>query len=314
MAKKFELKKPVLKRVAYYQGCSLEGLAGEYDLSTRAVCAALGIELVEIPDWNCCGSTPAHSLDPVLSAALAGRNLAIAAGQGCDTVMTPCPGCLKSLKGALKVYNDPDKREAFLDVLGMEFDGDIRAVSILQLLFEDIGAELIQKSVKRPMTGHVVVPYYGCLLTRPASEMEFDDPENPVSMDRLIAALGAKVPDFPYKTECCGATFGVTRNKVVGKLGGRILDMALRLGAEAVAVACPLCQQNLDLRQAQVDRHWKRTFDLPVVYITQLIGLALGIEPKALGLNKLFVNADGLLEDLSGEASEDCEGARLSAV
>jgi len=290
-----------MKRVAYYQGCSLEGLAHEYDLSTRAVCEALGIELVEIPDWNCCGSTPAHSCDPLLSAALAGRNLAIAAGLGCETVMSPCPGCVKSLKGALEVYENPKHRSAFLEVLGMEFDGRIKAFSVLQLLYEHVGAKGLEQKIRRPLTGHVIVPYYGCLMTRPAAFAQFDDPENPVSMDRLIEATGARVPDFPYKTECCGATYGVTRNEIVGKLSGRILDMAARLGAEAVAVACPLCQQNLDLRQAQVDRYWNCTFDLPVVYLTQVIGLALGIDPKALGMNKLFVNADTLLRDLSAE-------------
>lgn len=286
-----------MKRIAYYPGCSLEGLAGEYDLSTRAVCEALGIELLEIPDWSCCGSTPAHSRDPLLSAALAGRNLAIAARRGCDVVMTPCPECLKSLKGALEIYKDLGKRSAFLEVLGMDFDGRIEAVSVLQLFYEEVGMEALRQRILRPLTGHVIVPYYGCLLTRPAAAAQFDDPENPISMDRLIEATGATVPDFPFKTECCGATFGVTRNEIVGKLSGRILDMALRLGAEAVAVACPLCQQNLDLRQAQVDRYWKRTFHLPVVYITQVLGLALGIDSKALGIDKLFVDAGCLLKD-----------------
>ncbi len=284
------------RRVAYYQGCSLEGLAHEFDSSTREVCAALGIELVEIPDWNCCGSTPAHSLDPVLSAALSARNLAIAAKGGADLVMTPCPGCLKSLKGALEVYEDDTHRQNLLDVLGMPFDGKIKAVSVLQLLYEQVGVEAVARRVVRPLTHHAVVPYYGCLLSRPAAFAQFDDPENPVSMDRLLEAVGATVPDFPYKTECCGATYGVTRNEIVGKLSGRILDMALRVGAEAVAVACPLCQQNLDLRQGQLNRYWKRSFDIPVVYITQIIGLALGIDPKKLGMNKLFVDAGRLLE------------------
>jgi len=292
------------RRVAYYQGCSLEGLAHEFDTSTREVCAALGIELVEIPDWNCCGSTPAHSLDPVLSAALSARNLAIAVQEGADVVMTPCPGCLKSLKGSLEVYHDQDERQKFLDILGMPFDGKVKAISVLQLLYEDVGPDAIRKRVVRPLTDHALVPYYGCLLSRPAHFAQFDDPENPISMDRLMEAVGASVPDFPYKTECCGATYGVTRNEIVGKLSGRILDMALRLGAEAVAVACPLCQQNLDLRQGQLNRQWKRNFDIPVVYITQIIGLALGIDPRKLGLHKLFVDAGVLLEKRGPETTQ----------
>lgn len=286
--------------MAYYPGCSLDGLASEYDASTRAVCRALGIELVEIPDWNCCGSTPAHSCDPLLSGALAGRNLAIAERMGLDIVMTPCPGCLCSLKGALHMHGEPGEREGFLQVLGMPFEGRVQAVSVLQLLHEALEAGLFEGKIVNPLTGRVIAPYYGCLLTRPAAFARFDDPENPVSMDRLLEATGATVPDFPGKTECCGATYGVTRNQVVAELTGRILDMALNVGAQAVAVACPLCQQNLDLRQSQVERYWKRRFNLPVVYLPQLLGLALGIPPDRLGLEKLMVNADFLLEPPPG--------------
>ncbi len=303
-----------LKRVAFYPGCSLEGLAIEYDHSTRAVCEALNIELVEIPDWNCCGSTPAHSLDQGLSAALAGRNLAIAAEQGCSAVMTPCPGCLKSLKGAGEAYHNPQTRASFLELLGMPFDGQVRAISLLQLLAEEVGSDALQRAVRRPLKGRVIVPYYGCLLTRPADLAQFDDPENPVTMDRLIEATGATVPDFPLKTECCGATYGVTRNKIVGKLSGRIMDFALQLGAHAIAVACPLCQQNLDLRQGQVDRFWKRSFNLPIVYFTQVIGLALGIDPKTLGLDKLFVDAGSLLPSLDEEEDGTEENMKFSAL
>lgn len=292
-----------MKRVAYYKGCSLEGLAAEYDRSTHAVCEAFGIELVEIADWNCCGSTPAHSYDPLLSAALAGRNLAIAADQGCDTVMTPCPGCLKSLKGAQETCEDQQQRKAFVDLVGRDVDG-LKAVSLLQLLYEEVGPEALKKAVRRPLTGHVIIPYYGCLLTRPAERAKFDDPENPVSMDRLIEATGATVPDFPYKTECCGATYGVTRNDFVGKLSGRILDMAVRLGAEAVVVACPLCQQNLDMRQDQINKYAKSSFNLPVPYISQVIGLAMGMEPKMLGMDKLCVPPDILFEQRHAEDGE----------
>lgn len=292
------------KSVAYYQGCSLEGLAIEYDRSTRAVCEALDVELVEIPDWNCCGSTPAHSYDPLLSAALAGRNLAIAEKLGCETVMTPCPGCLKSLKGTLQAHQNHEEHDAFIDLLGMPFTGHIKAISVLQLLYETIGPDLIAQRVVFPLTDLVIAPYYGCLLSRPAQFAQFDDPENPISMDALLKATGAMVVDFPYKTECCGATYGVTRNEIVGRLTGRILDMALSLGAQAIAVACPLCQQNLDLRQSQVNRYWKRRFDIPVLYITQLLGLAIGIDPKRLGLDKLFVDAASITQVLNAHAEE----------
>jgi heterodisulfide reductase subunit B len=289
------------KRIAYYPGCSVAGTAVEFDQSTRALCAALGIELVEIPDWNCCGSTPAHSYDPLLGAALAGRNLALAEEMGLDVVMTPCPSCLKALKGALREYEE--KQHAFLNILQMPFSGQIRAISVLQLLYEDIGTKTIREQIRYRLTNKVIVPYYGCLLSRPPEFAQFDDPENPISMDELLHEMGASVPEFPYKTECCGAAYGVTQNHIVGKMTGRILDMARRLGAHAVAVACPLCQQNLDLRQSQVNRYWHTTFQMPVVYITQLLGFALGIDPKKLGINKLFVSAD----DLFTETSEQLE-------
>lgn len=272
-------------------------MAEEFDQSTRVVCKALGIDLVEIPDWSCCGSTPAHSYDPLLGGALAGRNLAIAEAEGFDTVMTPCPSCLKSLKGALKVFRE--KTKPFEEILRMPFSGNTRIISVLELLYEDIGVAAIQARVQRPLEGTLIAPYYGCLLTRPAEFARFDDPENPISLDDLLHAIGASVPDFPYKTECCGAAYGVTENKIVGKLTGRILDMAKRLNADGLAVACPLCQQNLDLRQSQVDRFWRRTFNLPVVYITQLIGYALGIDPKKLGLKKLFVSTQPLFRKRS---------------
>ena len=290
-----------VKRVAYYPGCSLEALASEYSASTRAVCKALGIELVDIPDWNCCGSTPSHSYDELLGAALSGRNLALAEDLGVDTVMTPCPGCLKALKGAQMVHADPARRDAFLEILGTPFAGGLKTVSVLQLLYEGVGIEAVRARVVRPLTGLKIIPYYGCLLSRPANFAQFDDPENPISMDRLLEAAGAVVPDFPYKTECCGATYGVTRNEIVGRLTGRLLDMAERLEASAVAVACPLCQQNLDLRQAQVNRRNKRNFDIPVLYITQLLGLAMGIDSHELGLDKLFVSPDRLLRSVVGQ-------------
>jgi heterodisulfide reductase subunit B len=285
------------KSIAYYPGCSVEGMAEEFDRSTRAICKALDIDLVEIPDWSCCGSTPAHSYDPMLGGALAGRNLALAEAEGLETVMTPCPSCLKSLKGALEVYRE--KTADFLDILQMPFSGHTRVISVLQLLYENIGVQTIQAQVQRSLAGTAIAPYYGCLLTRPAEFARFDDPENPISLDELLQAIGASVPDFPYKTECCGAAYGVTENRIVGRLTGRILDMAQRVNADAIAVACPLCQQNLDLRQSQVDRFWRRTFNMPVIYITQLIGYALGIDQKKLGFEKLFVSAEKLFQERS---------------
>ncbi|WP_123289688.1 CoB--CoM heterodisulfide reductase iron-sulfur subunit B family protein [Desulfosoma caldarium] len=279
--------------VAYYPGCSLEGLAVEYDLSTRSVCHALGLSLVELEDWNCCGSTPASLYDPMLSATLAGRNLLLAQRARLKTVMTPCPGCLKALKGAIKAH--ALHSEAFEEALGHPYEGTVRAVSVLQLLYEKVGPNTLAHAVRWPLDGLSVVPYYGCLLTRPERSAQFDDPENPVSMDLLLEALGCVVPHFPFKTECCGATSGITRADVVARLSGRLLDMARRSGAQAIVVACPLCQQNLDLRQAQAEKAMRSRFGLPVLYLTQIIGWALGLPEQDLGLGKLVVSPFGVL-------------------
>lgn len=273
--------------VAYYPGCSLQGLAVEYDLSTRSVCRALGLSLVELEDWNCCGSTPASLYDPRLSATLAGRNLLLAQKARLETVMTPCPGCLKALKGAIKVHTLDAK--AFESALQHPYEGTVRAISVLQLLYEKVGPHALAQAVQWPLDGLSVVPYYGCLLTRPQASAQFDDPENPVSMDHLLQALGCSVPHFPFKTECCGATSGITRRDVVARLSGRLLDMAQRTGAQAIVVACPLCQQNLDLRQAQAEKAMGGRFGLPVLYLTQVIGWALGLPEQDLGLGKLVV-------------------------
>lgn len=295
------------RSIAYYPGCSVEGTAKEFDESTQEVCRALGIKLWEIPDWNCCGSTPSHIYDPLLSAAISGRNLAICESHGFDKVMTPCPGCLKALKGSLEVYNDPSKREDFLEILGRPFGGRIKAVSVVQFLIEDVGLDEIESRVVMPLEGIKIVPYYGCLLTRPPGYAQFDDPEQPTSMDQLLEAVGATVPHFPFKTECCGATYGVLRKDIVGRLTGRILEMARNVGADAIAVACPLCQQNLDLRQGQVERYSGDSFQIPVIYITQIIGLAFGIEPKKLGFHRLAVSAGKIvsrIKELSGSTTD----------
>uniref|UniRef100_A0A832A2C8 Heterodisulfide reductase subunit B n=1 Tax=Desulfacinum infernum TaxID=35837 RepID=A0A832A2C8_9BACT len=286
---------PMNDRVAYYPGCSLEGLAVEYDVSTRAVCRALGLSLVELNDWNCCGSSPASLYDPMLSATLAGRNLLLAQEARLDTVMTPCPGCLKALKGAIKTRDAHP--QALAQALGRPLSERVHAVSVLQLLYEKVGPGALAQAVRRSFDGLPVVPYYGCLLTRPQAVAGFDDPENPVSMDRLLEAVGCAVADFPFKTECCGATSAMTRSDIVVRLSGRLLDMARRLGARAIIVACPLCQQNLDLRQAQAEKAMGTRFGIPVFYLTQVIGWAVGLPAQDLGLDKLIVPGKGVLPD-----------------
>jgi heterodisulfide reductase subunit B len=283
-------------RYAYYPGCSGLGTSREYETSTRAVCEALGMELVEIPDWNCCGSTPAHTVDHKLSCALAGRNLAQAELiEGATAILTPCPSCLTNLKTASLRLRDPEFAKGVNKLLERPIRSSLPVKSVLQAIYEDVGADALGPKVFKWLTGLKLAPYYGCIMNRPPEVMEFDDHENPVAMDRLMEAVGAEVTPFPLKVECCGASYGVARQDMVERLSGKLLDLAALGGATAVVTACPLCQMNLDLRQDQINSANRTNHDMPVFYFTQLLGLALGVDAKALGMDKLAVSPRAVL-------------------
>lgn len=289
--------------LGYYPGCSGLGTSMEYDRSTRAVCKSLSVPLEDVADWNCCGSTPAHTVDHGLSTALSARNFAQAEDQGLDHLVTPCPSCLKNLRTALVRMEDEafkKKAEALMD-RSLKREHTVR--SVLQVLAEDLPEGTIAGKVSRLLTGLKVVPYYGCLMNRPADLMRFDDVENPTSMDRLMETLGATVLPFPLKVECCGASMGIPRNDAVTRLSSKLLNLAASLGAEAIVVACPLCQMNLDLRQGQINDANGTKHNIPVFYYTQLLGLALGLPEAELGFDKLAVDPKPLLADLSARAA-----------
>jgi heterodisulfide reductase subunit B len=284
---------------AYYPGCSGLGTSKEYERSTRAVCKALFVKLVDVPDWSCCGSTPAHTVDHVLSAALSARNLAKVEAMSHETVLTPCPSCLTNLRTANHRMEKPEFRERANKLLDAPFKGAVEAKSILQALREDVGLKMIAASTIKPLKGLKVAPYYGCIMNRPPELMKFDDSENPMAMDDILTAMGAEVVPFPLKTECCGGSFGVARRDVVAELSGRLLSVAKRAGAEAMVTACPLCQMNLDLRQGQAASAKQETFDFPVFYFTQLMGLALGVSEAELGFDKLCVSPGRVLDAIA---------------
>jgi len=287
--------------IAYYPGCSGLGTSKEYDTSTRAVCAALGLSLVDIPDWSCCGSTPAHTKDHTLSAALSARNLQLVADMGLKAAATPCPSCLTNLRTA----NHRVEAEAFKakvnKLLDEPYGGDVNAISVLQALVETVGLDTIASAVRTPLKGLKVACYYGCIMNRPPELMAFDDCENPMAMDNILTALGATVVPFPLKVECCGASYGIPRPDVTAKLSGKLLEAAVGVGADMVAVACPLCQMNLDLRQGQVNRAMGTSYAIPVPYFTQLMGVALNIPDAEIGFGKLNVDPRPVLSKaLSG--------------
>jgi len=282
-------------RYAYYPGCSLHSTAREYDASTRAVAKVAGVELVEIPDWNCCGASSAHVTDPFLGFALPARTLAQGEEMGMD-ITAPCAACYGRLTAAKEeAHRHPDLVRRFEAATGRKFTGRSRVLNVLELLGEPKVAAAIAAGVPKPLEGLKVAPYYGCLLVRPPKVTHFDNTERPVTMDRLLESVGATAVDFPFKTECCGASLGITRVDLTIELAARIMEAAKRAGAEAVAVACPLCQTNLDGRQAAAGVKRRDKYGLPIYYITQLVGLALGCRPSELGLGRHLTDTMSLL-------------------
>jgi heterodisulfide reductase subunit B len=286
-------------KYAYFPGCSLESTAWDYDRSTRAVCRQLGIELEEIPNWVCCGSTPAHSSNASLAVALPVLNLQKAQGMG-HPVLTACASCYARLRTANhQVRSETAERERAERITGKPYAGDVEVLHLLDVLVNRFGLDGIRHKVQRRLSGLRVACYYGCLLSRPPEVVAFDNAENPTCMDDLVSVTGAAPVLWPYKTECCGASLSITQSKVVGRLGRKLLLMAREAGAQCIVVACPLCQLNLDLRQSDAAKAGDDIPATPVLYVTQLLGLALGIPAEDLGLDALSVSADSLLSDIS---------------
>jgi len=277
-------------KIGFYPGCSLTGSSREYNESVVAVAKALDIELVEIKDWNCCGATAAHAMNEELSLSLPARIMALAEEQGLTDVVVPCAACYNRLKVTQHELEDDAKRIRVVDILKMPYQGSSRIINVLQLL-EMYGAENIKAKITRPFA-HKVACYYGCLLVRPHSILKFDRVEDPQSMDTLIKLIGGTTLDWAFKTECCGAGFSVSRTDLVAKLSGNILKDAADREAEALIVACPMCQSNLDMRRAAINNTLETPSDIPVIYITQAIGLAFGLSAKELGLKRHFVTVE----------------------
>ena len=287
-------------KTGYFPGCSLHSTAKNFELSTQAVCRTLEVQLTEIPDWNCCGSTPAHQTNHLLALALPARNLALAEQAGMKEVMAPCAACFNHLRTAeLQCAADKETNSRVEEAIEMKFNNSVHVMNILELLVDRVGIDKISKKVKRPLKGLRVAPYYGCMLTRPAKIAQFDHPINPTSMDNLLEALGADVVPWGAKTECCGAAHVLTRPEVVIELSGRIIYEAKDTGADAVATACPMCMSNLDLRQNAMTKATGKEAKVPILYITELLGMALGISQNELGMRKHVVSTSAVLAKIS---------------
>jgi heterodisulfide reductase subunit B2 len=278
----------------FFPGCSLDGTARDFNRSTLAVAAKLGLDLPELKDWTCCGSTAAHSTDPLLADALPAKNLAAANGH---TVAVACAACYSRLKTANhRIAGDSAVRAKVAQVVGSDYDGRTPVRHLLEILCRDIGRSRIAAAIRRPLIGLKVACYYGCLLARPPEVTNFDDAENPTLMDQLLETAGATPIDWPHKTECCGAGYSITDVSIVLKLSSEILSMAKLAGADCIATACPLCQLNLDLRQKDIEARFGRRYSLPVFYFTQLLGLAMGCSAGEVSLGSLVVEPRAVLE------------------
>ncbi len=300
-------------KLGYFPGCSLHATAREYDESLRAVAAAIDQDLAEIDDWACCGATSAHATNHLLSVALPARTLALAEEQGMTDVLAPCAACYSRLATAAhEIQGDPALHERVRGVLERPFGNTVRVVSILQFLAGLTDA--LPNRRTRPLTGLRVACYYGCLLVRPPDVVQFDDPEQPSSMEKVVTALGATPVAWNRRLDCCGAGLSLARTGSVLRLGRAILDDARQAGADVVAVGCPMCHNNLDFRQKAIARRSPEPFALPIVFLTQLVGLALGLDPQTLGLERHFVATGPLVERLAaaGGASAAASGQEVA--
>jgi heterodisulfide reductase subunit B2 len=284
-------------KVSYYPGCSLESTGKGYDHSTREVCSALGVELDEVKDWVCCGSSAGLKMSKLLSTALSGLNLALLEKQEASDVVAPCPFCFRRLASAQdEMRDDPELKGEVQEVLSAELTGKLQIHNLVDFLRSKVGLEAIAGKLQKPLSGLKVVPYYGCFMVKPRQVTNCENTEDPTSLDEILRALGAEVLPWDFKTECCGAGLSLSKTEKVVELSGRIVREAAFRGADAIVVACQLCQSNLDLRQEQIGKEHQTQYDVPVIYFTQLMGLAFGIPPAALGLNHHLVDPVAMLQ------------------
>lgn len=273
-------------KYAYFPGCSLESTAKEFNESTLLVADALGIELNEIPDWNCCGATSAHNLNHDLSVALPARNLGIAEEMGLD-VVAPCAACYNRMRSAeVTLKNDEAIRNEVNAKLEKKYTGGVTVKSALEVFTQPEVLAKVAENIRKPLSGLNPACYYGCLLVRPPKVLGFDDPEAPTSMDRAMETIGAKPIEWYFKNECCGASFGISRSDIVAKLTGKILSDAKKHGANCIVTACPLCMTNLEMRQAAAGKLRGEDLSMPIFFFTELLGLAMEVP----GVRKCFAS------------------------
>lgn len=286
-------------KYAFYPGCAVHSSSKEYADSCKAISKVLDVELIEVPDWNCCGAIDAvYSYKPYYSIALAARNLALTEKMGMD-VVTLCSACYYTLSRTNKLLREnseaKSKVQQALSSIGLNYNDSVKVRHFLEALLTDVGIEKIKEKVKAHLTTLNVASYYGCLMVRPPELANFDSSEHPTRMDELVETLGASKVEYYSKTKCCGASLGMTEESVMLELSKNILLDAKNAGANCMITACPLCHFNLDARQKDIESKFNLKIDIPILHFTQLMGLAFGLKPKELGLEKNCVSPKKIL-------------------
>ncbi|MFH1087184.1 MAG: CoB--CoM heterodisulfide reductase iron-sulfur subunit B family protein [Chloroflexota bacterium] len=285
-------------RIGYYPGCTLHSSAEEYDKSARLVSGSLGIELEELKDWSCCGAFEAASVSHLLSLALPARNLSIAAREF-KAVAMPCSACLfVHVRAKKELAENETLRKEVSRVIEQEAATDIAIRHLLDVFINDVGVEKIKENVKKSLNGLRVACYYGCVIVRPSQFYHFDDPNYPESLDRIVAALGGQSVPFAYKTKCCGGALLLANEELALEMTGSILAGAKESKAQCIIAACPMCHMALETLYAKVESKHKVNLDMPILYFTELMGLAFGFGVKELGLQRHLISPTKLVNSL----------------
>jgi heterodisulfide reductase subunit B len=285
-----------MRTYSYFPGCSLEKMAVSYHLSTMQTTNAMGVELKEIEDWNCCGATAYFHVDELLAYTLVARNLAMAEKMGHDLV-APCSACYKNTYfGSAYLKEDQDLSDHInyaLEQDNLHYSGSIEVKHLMEVFVDDVGLEEIKSKITHPLEGLRVAPYYGCQIVRPRKDHE--DVENPRFFEDLMSTIGADPVDFTYRLRCCGGSLIITSREAALSLVRDLLQSAVDSEADVIATACPMCQTNLECYQKTVNREFGTDFSIPIMYFTQLLGLSMGLPLKKLGIGTEFVSADRIL-------------------